>query len=161
MHHNHHYFSGHGKHWCRWRSTNFIYSRRKPWFCCRCYYHRCWNNYIQAVQIISYFWNLKILIVKKYFCILFYFFYVLHWFWLVINHEFNHYQSKKKRINIWNRNIFKKLHDPTFSLTVSFYSTFFLFYIIPMNCLEFLFLGDIFGNQMYFVEIVILLIVFF
>lgn len=36
----------------------------------------------------------------------------------------------------------------------------FLFNQLPMNCLEFLFLGDIFGNQMYFVEIDMPLICF-
>lgn len=83
MHHNLHYlnFSGQGKHWYRWWRTNFVYSRGKPWFCCRCYYHRCRNNYIQTVQIISYFWNLKLLMVKTCFVsFLFNFVCVLHSF---------------------------------------------------------------------------------
>lgn len=45
--------SGHGKHCYRWWRTNFIYSRGKPWCCCRCYYLCCRNYYIQMVQIIS------------------------------------------------------------------------------------------------------------
>lgn len=117
MHHNLHYlnFSGHGKHYYRWWRTNFVYSRGKPWFCCRCYYHRCRNNYIQAVQIISHFWNLKVLSVKSFFFhpFLIFYAYCIHWSFILIGpkswiESFIH--RIKQSIKLWNRNFLKWSH---------------------------------------------------